>query len=325
MTVTTDASSKIATLTHAKSGATAKVHAYGATVLSFRSSPDGKEHLFCSSNAKLDGTKAVRGGIPIVFPIFGPPRDHLSGKHNSSTMPQHGFARTNWWTLQESETYDDELAAGLTYKLRLKDCTSESRGENNCWSVRQAELDGTDCELTLQIRLEAKQLTTTLVVKNTGTDSFDFEALLHTYLKVDDASQTKIRGLGGYSVTDKVTGESGKVQSYDDDVVLAGFAKEETDRVYIHPDDHPTLHAVVVDGKVRIEAAGQVDDNVSPVSCVVWNPGAGTSKSRAMSSDYDASADPPRMVCVEPGLLGHQPILNAGAEARLTQSIIVVE
>ena len=39
--------------------------------------------LFVSKRSVFDGKKAIRGGVPFVFPIFGP----------SSVMPQHGFAR----------------------------------------------------------------------------------------------------------------------------------------------------------------------------------------------------------------------------------------
>ena len=46
-----------------------------------------------SSLAKLDGSKAVRGGIPIVFPQFGRPDER---------MAQHGFARNNLWKLADS-------------------------------------------------------------------------------------------------------------------------------------------------------------------------------------------------------------------------------
>lgn len=41
------------------------VHPHGATVLSWK--VDGRELLFCSKLAILDGTKAIRGGIPLVF------------------------------------------------------------------------------------------------------------------------------------------------------------------------------------------------------------------------------------------------------------------
>lgn len=47
-----------------------KIHHYGATILSW--TVDGKEQLFLSSKAVLNGTKAIRGGIPLVFPQFGP-------------------------------------------------------------------------------------------------------------------------------------------------------------------------------------------------------------------------------------------------------------
>ena len=41
---------------------------YGATVISWKSA-NGKENLFLSEKAHLDGSKPVRGGIPIVFPV----------------------------------------------------------------------------------------------------------------------------------------------------------------------------------------------------------------------------------------------------------------
>ena len=41
---------------------------HGATVISWKSA-NGKENLFLSSKAVLDGSKPVRGGIPLVFPV----------------------------------------------------------------------------------------------------------------------------------------------------------------------------------------------------------------------------------------------------------------
>jgi len=45
------------------------VHLYGATVTSWKSNGGLKENLWLSTSAKLDGSKAIRGGIPIVFPV----------------------------------------------------------------------------------------------------------------------------------------------------------------------------------------------------------------------------------------------------------------
>jgi glucose-6-phosphate 1-epimerase len=307
--------SNITTVTHTASGSSCKVHSLGATVLSFISC-DGREQLFVSENAVLDGSKAIRGGIPICFPIFGPP------SISESTMPQHGFARLNHWTLVRA--FDDSKSAGAVYELPLKDAIA-GRGENNPWSVSSATLDGTDCTLTYEIRLEGFQLTSTLTVKNTGTAAFNFQMLLHTYYRVDqhaanDAKKTYVKGLGGYSIIDKVGDDSGAAQSFDDPVVILG----EVDRVFVHPEDHPVVHvdvavALTSEQTLRMEATGQVAEIVSPVSCVVWNPGA--VKAAAMS-DF-GNEEYHDMICVEPGLLGHQPILNPSGEAILSQTIIV--
>jgi hypothetical protein len=52
-------------------------------------------------------------GVPVVFPIFGPPAkdDPASGVKN--TMPQHGFTRKNVWKFDESSRYDTAEAAGM--------------------------------------------------------------------------------------------------------------------------------------------------------------------------------------------------------------------
>lgn len=62
----TDANSRIiATL---PTGESVEVLLFGATVLSWKDAA-GDEKLWLSEGAKLDGSKAVRGGIPLVFPV----------------------------------------------------------------------------------------------------------------------------------------------------------------------------------------------------------------------------------------------------------------
>ena len=50
------------------SGESVTVLLFGATVISWKSG-DGTENLWLSSKADLSGKKAVRGGIPVVFPV----------------------------------------------------------------------------------------------------------------------------------------------------------------------------------------------------------------------------------------------------------------
>ena len=80
------------------SGALAEIYAHGATVTRYRS-PGGREVLWTSSIAVFDGKKAIRGGIPVVFPFFGPNPDERVG--TVAPCPQHGFARTSRWSIAD--------------------------------------------------------------------------------------------------------------------------------------------------------------------------------------------------------------------------------
>jgi len=49
-------------------GESVEILLYGATVISWKDK-SGTEQLWLSESAKLDGSKAVRGGVPLVFPV----------------------------------------------------------------------------------------------------------------------------------------------------------------------------------------------------------------------------------------------------------------
>ena len=92
-------SSDTVTLVHGSDASTScSVRRYGATVVSWK--VQGQENLFVSSQAVLDGSKAIRGGIPVCFPSFGP----------WEFGAQHGFARTsnNWKVEGEGVAVDKE-------------------------------------------------------------------------------------------------------------------------------------------------------------------------------------------------------------------------
>lgn len=54
-------------------GESLEVLLFGATIISWKDA-SGEEKLWLSEAAKLDGSKAVRGGVPLVFPVC-----HCSG------------------------------------------------------------------------------------------------------------------------------------------------------------------------------------------------------------------------------------------------------
>ena len=51
------------------SGESIEVLLFGATVTSWKSSGGKTENLWLSDAADLTGKKAVRGGVPVVFPV----------------------------------------------------------------------------------------------------------------------------------------------------------------------------------------------------------------------------------------------------------------
>ena len=71
--------------------AKASVCLQGAHVLGWQ--PKGQEPvLFLSAKSDMAGGKPIRGGIPVLFPWFGP-------RHDGKQGPMHGFARIQPWTL----------------------------------------------------------------------------------------------------------------------------------------------------------------------------------------------------------------------------------
>jgi glucose-6-phosphate 1-epimerase len=244
-------------ITHSASGASCKIHDFGVTVLSYKTGA-GRECLFVSRDAKLDGSKAVRGGIPLVFPQFGQP---------DKSMPQHGFLRNNYWKVDESSAYDTADAAGISYTFELKDAKNSRGGK---WD----EKTDLDCSCVFAIKIGADKMETSLEIKNTASKPFDFQTLQHTYYLVDgnaalDTSQCYVKGLEGYSVSDKVTKEEYTLGA--DPVTIGGSV----DRIYTPPAGKGVVDVTIGVGggkTIKMTATGLLDGSSVPVSCVVWNP-----------------------------------------------------
>ena len=57
-------------LKHGSGNSTLTVVPFGATIISWI--VEGEEMIFVSKKAVMDGSKAIRGGVPVCFPNFGP-------------------------------------------------------------------------------------------------------------------------------------------------------------------------------------------------------------------------------------------------------------
>lgn len=214
--------------------ASAAIYDHGAHVTSWV--PTGSsEVLFLSSAAVLDSDAAIRGGVPICFPWFGPGR-------TGAMTPAHGFARRSTWVLSHVDEMPDRVL--LTFELDARDIASDDFTAPFNAVYRISVGPTLDLDLT---------------VTNTGTETFSFEEALHAYLTVGDVEQVRIEGLGGSSYLDKVAGGAERRQV--GDVEFTG----ETDRIY-RSRAQVTVVDPVLDRRIIVTRRGSSD-------VVVWNPG----------------------------------------------------
>eukprot|EP00931_Biecheleriopsis_adriatica_P051685 TRINITY_DN30007_c0_g1_i1.p1 TRINITY_DN30007_c0_g1~~TRINITY_DN30007_c0_g1_i1.p1 ORF type:complete len:320 (+),score=62.32 TRINITY_DN30007_c0_g1_i1:137-1096(+) len=273
--------------------ATAEVYLFGATLTSWKLGNDGKERIFVSPGAIFDGKKAIRGGVPLVFPQFGQP---------DKAMPQHGVARTSMWTLKEVVDSSDSAKAVLTL--------SDNEDTRSKWPHAFA--------LEYTVELKAAELSMTLDIKNTGDEAFKFHALLHTYFMIPDISEAAVLDLTGRKYVDKVAG--GEMQEEkESEIVLPSF----TDRVYVGTNAGPQRAKIAGKGEGAFIAdtvqAASIGSETVPVDVVVWNP-----YEEASPGDLPPPAFK-NFVCVEPGMVSDFRELAPNSTAKLSQKIILSE
>lgn len=203
--------------------------------------------IWMSKQAIFSGDKAIRGGVPICWPWFGP---HAT----DSSLPQHGFVRTAQWSVIASES----LSGGST---RL--CLGlESDGSDSPWPHPY--------ELVLAITV-GKQLQLSLTAMNTGTETIELGAAFHTYFSVGDSSAISVSGLDGCEYLDKPDNYALKEQL--GDIQIGG----EVDRVYLETLDDCMIDDPVLKRKIIVAKEGSA-------STIVWNPWVENAKAMA---DFD--------------------------------------
>lgn len=251
----------------------------------------GEERLFTSSKAITTGPKAIRGGIPIVFPQFGP--DALPGY---SKLPQHGFARLVCWDFA-GVTVDNLEKTEINFTLKNGPWIPES----------QREIWNHDFKLVYSIALQQNTLKTNLSVQNTGTSAFSFTTLLHTYFKVDSIDALRIKGLCGYKYKEF------KEDASEDRAAIS--IASEVDRVYANA----KTPAITLENSVSSKSLVLTkSDNFKDV--VVWNPWIENAKKMADFGDEEYR----NMVCVEVGAVVDPIILDAGQSWQAHQVLVAL-
>lgn len=154
-------------------GESVEILLYGATIISWKDA-QGQEKLFLSDKAKLDGSKAVRGGVPLVFPVFGSNKAHEA----TNKLPQHGFARISRWEFLGKSTSEGESGADSSVMLDFGlSHDSLSEASRAAWPYKFG--------LIFSVTLSREGLTTSMVVRNEGDEAYEFQTLMHTYLRIN--------------------------------------------------------------------------------------------------------------------------------------------
>ena len=181
----------------------ALIHLHGAHLTHWR--PTGAREVLWTSprNAYQAGT-AIRGGVPICWPWFGPHPDRPD-------LPAHGFARIRRWTMVGASTRADG-ATSVAFVLRDDPTTLA------LWPHRFVLRYEVTVGAALDLRLQT-------------TSADDAPCLvgeaLHTYLAVADVRAIGISGLRGAAYIDRMRASARLVEA-DERLTLSA----ETDRIY---------------------------------------------------------------------------------------------
>lgn len=226
--------------------AQARLGLQGAQLLHWQ--PRGhKPVLWVSERAVSAPGQALRGGIPLCWPWFGPREGHSA----------HGFARTSLWTLQASQVRSD---GSVVLELGLRD----SPATRAVW----------DHGFNLSLRCTiAQDLQLTLRTHNSGSDSFSITQALHSYFQVGDIEGTRVLGLQGCQYLDKT-----RAGAMSEQTGTLSFAAE-TDRIYQGTREDVVIEDSAWARRIRVAKRGSL-------STVVWNPWqARTSQLGDMAAD----------------------------------------
>jgi glucose-6-phosphate 1-epimerase len=152
-------------------GAEATITLYGAHLTSWKTA-DGRERLFMSTKSPLDGSAAIRGGVPVIFPQFS----------TRGTGQRHGVARLSHWRLAESGA--EGPTAWAEFELTEADVPAQlAQGWPHAFTLR------------LRFTLHAESIEMSFNVRNSGEQDFDFACALHSYFALEAFEHTALEGL----------------------------------------------------------------------------------------------------------------------------------
>lgn len=174
----------------------------GAHLIAWQPSGE-KPVIWLSDKTPFSPGKAIRGGVPICWPWFGPAGE-----------PAHGFARNQNWTLSAHDENDEGVI--LTFVLESNAQTKKLWPHDFTLFARFRL--GQHCEIELEAH-----------------GDFEATAALHSYFTVADIAEVDVSGLGKTyidKVENNVQGTSDGKQRYPGRV----------DRIFTQAEDCSVIH-----------------------------------------------------------------------------------
>ncbi len=205
------------------------------------------EVLWMSDTAVYATGKALRGGIPLCWPWFGPHPENPD-------RPQHGYARTASFTVLSTSA--DAESTSIILAL---DPAAAPYPE---WQDR--------ARLEVEIRL-SDSLWMEMRTFNCSDSTLTVSNALHTYFSISGRDGVALPAVTGLTYLDKP--QRYKQLEQTDAIAISG----EVDRVYLAPPLEIEL----------LDSARQTNTSISTWgnhNLVVWNPGGANAKTMA---DFD--------------------------------------
>jgi len=215
-------------------GAEGEMYLHGAQVTSWR--PAGHDEvLFLSTKSHWQEGQAIRGGIPICFPWF-------RAKADDPKAPAHGFVRTKTWMLDSIVKDKSGVCVSMS---------TESDQQTRRWWPAEFRL--------VHRVVFSTELTMELVCTNTGKSDLRFEEALHTYNRVSDVANVRLRGLDTVHFLDNTNANAEEVQHGDVKIT------SETDNAFLGTRSNVELIDPGLNRQIRLQKG-------NALTTVIWNP-----------------------------------------------------
>lgn len=220
------------TLIIENASARAEISMFGGHILSFIPKHDNRDRLWVSNKAIFDNKTPIRGGIPICWPWFSDVH-----RQNDPSLPSHGFARTQIWTL--TDVKESETSTEVTLK------------------PTQTSGPGMQYDLNLQLNVVVgSKMEVSLKTSNLDERDVLVNCALHSYFRIKDVNTVSLTGIEG-KYKDKTLG--GGIGETTRPYTILG----ETDRIHL-----TNAKLVTIDNQeMTTHVVSDGHDSI-----VVWNP-----------------------------------------------------